>query len=89
MTLEEIKKQEEMYVMHTYNRFPIALECGKGAVLWDSEGRFYIDMTSGIGVNSLGHQNKALLAAVNGQRKSCCTPATSTTQSRWYGRPGA
>lgn len=67
MTLEEIKKQEEMYVMHTYNRFPIALECGKGAVLWDSEGRFYIDMTSGIGVNSLGHQNKALLAAVNGQ----------------------
>ena len=24
MTLEEIKKQEEMYVMHTYNRFPIA-----------------------------------------------------------------
>ena len=67
MTLEEIKKQEEMYVMHTYNRFPIALERGKGAVLWDSEGRSYIDMTSGIGVNSLGHQNKALLAAVNGQ----------------------
>ena len=56
MTLEEIKKQEEMYVMHTYNRFPIALERGKGAVLWDSEGRSYIDMTSGIGVNSLGHQ---------------------------------
>ena len=67
MTLEEIKKQEEMYVMHTYNRFPIALERGKVAVLWDSEGRSYIDMTSGIGVNSLGHQNKALLAAVNGQ----------------------
>ena len=67
MTLEEIKKQEEMYVMHTYNRFPIALERGKGAVLWDSGGRSYIDMTSGIGVNSLGHQNKALLAAVNGQ----------------------
>ena len=67
MTYEEIKQQEETYLMHTYDRFPIALERGDGATLWDSEGRSYIDMTSGIGVNSLGHHNPVLLEAINGQ----------------------
>lgn len=67
MTFEEIKQDEETYLMHTYGRFPIALERGDGATLWDSEGRSYIDMTSGIGVNSLGHHNPALLEAINGQ----------------------
>ena len=32
MTFEEIKQGEETYIMHTYGRFPIALDHGKGAV---------------------------------------------------------
>ena len=57
MTFEEIKQGEETYIMHTYGRFPIALDHGKGATLWDTDGKKYIDLTSGIGVNSLGHDN--------------------------------
>ena len=67
MTFEEIKQGEETYIMHTYGRFPIALDHGKGATLWDTEGKKYIDLTSGIGVNSLGHDNEALTTAVSEQ----------------------
>ena len=45
MTFEEIKQGEETYIMHTYGRFPIALDHGKGATLWDTEGKKYIDLT--------------------------------------------
>ena len=41
MTFEEIKQGEETYIMHTYGRFPIALDHGKGATLWDTEGKKY------------------------------------------------
>ena len=67
MTFEEIKQGEETYIMHTYGRFPIALDHGKGATLWDTDGKKYIDLTSGIGVNSLGHDNEALTTAVSEQ----------------------
>ena len=67
MTFEEIKQGEETYIMHTYGRFPIALDHGKGATLWDTEGKKYIDLTSGIGVNSLGHDNDALTTAISEQ----------------------
>ena len=50
MTYQELKDQENQYVMHTYGRFSIALDHGKGAQLWDVEGKRYIDLTSGIGV---------------------------------------
>ena len=43
MTFEEIKQGEETYIMHTYGRFPIALDHGKGATLWDTEGKKYGD----------------------------------------------
>ena len=67
MTFEEIKSLDEQYVMHSYSRFPVALDRGKGAVLWDMDGREYIDFTSGIGVTSLGHGDEGWLKAVTGQ----------------------
>lgn len=67
MTFQEIKAAEETYVMHTYGRFQVALEKGQGATLWDVEGKKYIDMTSGIGVNCLGHNNKELIGALTEQ----------------------
>ena len=48
MTFEEIKQGEETYIC-IHSRFPIALDHGKGATLWDTEGKKYIDLTSGIG----------------------------------------
>ncbi len=67
MTFQEIKEKEETYLMHTYGRFPIALDRGQGATLFDTEGKQYIDLTSGIGVNSLGHNNETLVSALTEQ----------------------
>lgn len=69
MTETELFEKEEKYVMHTYGRFPIALDHGKGATVYDVNGKAYIDMTSGIGVTSLGHAHPALVEAVTEQAK--------------------
>ncbi|MEI3164621.1 MAG: hypothetical protein V8S37_02085 [Lachnospiraceae bacterium] len=39
MTAEEIKKKDSEYIMHTYGRFDIVLDHGKGATLWDADGK--------------------------------------------------
>ena len=67
MTFEDIKNLDEQYVMHSYGRFPVALDHGKGATVWDVDGREYIDFTAGIGVTSLGHADQGWLEAVTGQ----------------------
>ena len=67
MTAEEIKKKDSEYIMHTYGRFDIVLDQGKGATLWDADGKQYVDLTSGIGVNSLGHGNPEIINAVTKQ----------------------
>ncbi|MCI7796331.1 MAG: aminotransferase class III-fold pyridoxal phosphate-dependent enzyme, partial [Lachnospiraceae bacterium] len=67
MTAEEMKEKDSAYVMHTYGRYDIALDHGKGATLWDVDGKKYIDMNFGIGVNSLGHGNEKIVHAVTEQ----------------------
>lgn len=67
MTYQEIKQEESCYVMNTYGRYPVAPEKGKGARLWDVEGKEYIDMASGIGVNCLGYGDWDLVKAVSEQ----------------------
>lgn len=64
MTFDEIKNDEQKYMMHAYGRFNTALVSGKGAVAVDSEGKEYIDFTSGIGVNSLGYCDEGWTKAV-------------------------
>lgn len=55
-------------VMPTYfYRLPIAIEHGKGAWVWDTEGNKYLDALSGIAVTSLGHAHPAIIAAINQQ----------------------
>lgn len=67
MNFNDIKQDEQQYMMHTYGRFPTALVSGKGAVAVDVEGREYIDFTSGIGVNSLGYCDEGWVKAVTAQ----------------------
>lgn len=67
MTAEEIKKKDSEYIMHTYGRFDIVLDHGKGATIWDADGKEYVDLTSGIGVNSLGHGNEKIVGAITKQ----------------------
>lgn len=58
--MEQLVKRGNDVVMKTYNRFPIALECGNGMHVWDIEGKKYIDFVAGIAVNSLGYANEVL-----------------------------
>ena len=67
MTYQELKAEENKYVMNTYGRFPIALDHGEGATLWDIEGKKYIDLASGIGVNCMGYYNPAIVDAITNQ----------------------
>ena len=67
MNFSEIKSLDESYVLQTYGRNPIAIDHGRGATLWDTEGREYIDFTSGIGVCSLGYANEAWAKAIHDQ----------------------
>jgi acetylornithine/N-succinyldiaminopimelate aminotransferase len=60
MNTEEIMALDKSYVMNTYARQPIALKMGKGAVVWDVEGKSYIDCVAGIAVNNLGHAHPRL-----------------------------
>lgn len=67
MTYEALKAEEQKYVMNTYGRFPIALDHGEGARLWDVAGKEYIDLSSGIGVNCLGYNNPVVTGAIEAQ----------------------
>lgn len=51
-------------VMNTYSRFPVALERGEGTVVWDINGKKYLDFVAGIAVNCLGHNHKKLTAKI-------------------------
>ena len=53
---EYIEKAEEN-ILHTYNRYQIVLDHGKGVRLYDVEGKEYLDFAAGIGVQSLGYGN--------------------------------
>ena len=64
-----IKTTDERYVAHTYKRFDIAIAAGEGAVCYDDNGKTYIDMTSGIGVNSFGYADPVWAEAVANQAK--------------------
>lgn len=67
MTFNEIKALDEGYVLQTYGRNQLAIDHGKGATLWDTEGKKYIDFTSGIGVCSLGYANETWAKAIYDQ----------------------
>ncbi|MDJ1179174.1 aspartate aminotransferase family protein [Roseofilum sp. BLCC_M91] len=55
------------YVMSTYGRFPIALKQGKGCLVWDTQGREYLDFVAGIATCTLGHGHPALVETVTQQ----------------------
>jgi len=69
MTSNEVKALTGQYVMNTYGRFPVAIDHGEGARLYDFEGNEYIDFTSGIGVCDLGYGHQAWADAIAAQAK--------------------
>ena len=69
MTSRDIMALTDQYIMHTYGRFPVVIDHGEGATLYDPEGNAYIDFTSGIGVTDLGYGNAAWADAIAAQAK--------------------
>ena len=64
MTSKEIKALDAENVMQTYGRFDAVIERGESATLYSPEGKEYIDLTSGMGVNSIGYGNKKWADAI-------------------------
>ena len=58
MKANEIMEKAENYVLHTYNRYPVVLDHGKGVRLYDVEGKEYLDFAAGIAVFALGYGNE-------------------------------
>ena len=70
MTPNHTKQLDQNYIMHTYGRYDVALARGKGVVAYDEEGKKYIDVSSGIGVNCLGYCDEGWVAAVTKQAQT-------------------
>ena len=66
-TLEQIAEREQKFLLHTYNRYPVVLARGKGAFLYDIEGKRYLDFVAGLGVNALGHAHPRIVKAIREQ----------------------
>lgn len=61
---QEVMEAEKKVLVGTYARTPVVLVSGKGCKLYDVEGREYLDMSSGIAVNALGHGDEDWVKAV-------------------------
>lgn len=75
---------DKKYVAPTYARFPIEIVGGKGSIAYGADGREYIDMGSGIGVNSFGFCDDEWIAAVTKQLN-----AFQHTSNLYYSNPCA
>jgi predicted acetylornithine/succinylornithine family transaminase len=67
LKLDELQALERRYLMQTYGRAPVEFVRGEGALLWDSEGREYLDFLAGLSVCSVGHCHPAVVAAIREQ----------------------
>ena len=65
--MKEYIDQAEQALIHTYNRYQIVLDRGEGVYLYDTDGKKYLDFTSGIAVFAFGYGNKAYNDALKAQ----------------------
>ena len=65
--MQDVISTDKAYVAGTYNRFPVVIDHGKGSVVWDKNGKRYIDMGSGIGVTAFGIADDEWQRAVTDQ----------------------
>ena len=79
-----IREKDSLYVAHTYGRFPVEFVEGKGALLKDSDGKEYIDLSSGIAVNTFGIADTEWVNAVTSQLNTL-----QHTSNLYYTKPCA
>jgi acetylornithine/N-succinyldiaminopimelate aminotransferase len=64
---EALQKRFAAALMPNYGLPPVAISRGRGCVVWDLDGREYLDLIAGIAVSSLGHAHPAIVEAVSRQ----------------------
>ncbi|MDO4187446.1 MAG: aspartate aminotransferase family protein [Lachnospiraceae bacterium] len=67
MSMQSLIDEGEKYLLHTYNRYQIALDKGEGVKLYDLDGKEYLDFCAGIAVFALGYGNKEYNDALKAQ----------------------
>ena len=81
MTTKEI---DSKYIANTYARFPVCLTHGKGSLVYDENGKEYIDLSTGIAVNTFGYSDTEWVKAVEAQLSSL-----QHTSNLYYSEPCA
>ena len=79
-----IKEKDSLYIANTYARFPLALKSGKGSLVYDDEGKEYIDLGTGIAVNTFGFSDDEWVDAVTNQLNTI-----QHTSNLYYSEPCA
>jgi predicted acetylornithine/succinylornithine family transaminase len=64
---QEIAELERRYVVQTYQRYQLAIARGKGVFVYDVDGRRYLDLVAGLGVNALGHAHPRIVKVIRQQ----------------------
>ena len=65
--MSHIRELEESFGAPAFKKFPLSIVRGKGSVVWDADGRKYIDFMTGIGVALVGHCNDFVVNAIREQ----------------------
>src|SRR5437764_14268004 len=61
----------EEHLLQNYDRYPLTIDYGLGSYVFDVEGRRYLDMVSGLGVNAFGYAHPRLTAVLAEQAARC------------------
>ena len=77
-----IQEADSRYIAGTYARFPVVITGGKGSLVTDENGKQYIDMGTGIAVNTFGVGDEEWIAAVTAQLN-----AVQHTSNLYYSKP--
>ena len=67
MAFEALQAREGAHFLPVVNRMPVALVEGRGSIVTDVDGREYVDLTAGWGVNCIGHCHPTLVSAISEQ----------------------
>lgn len=67
MMAQTVQELDQHYIADTYARFPMVLKHGKGSLVYDENEREYIDLATGIAVNTFGYADDSWQAAVTAQ----------------------
>ncbi len=70
MKTQDVQKLYDQYILPTYARTPLCLVKGKGARVWDLEGKAYIDFFPGWAVSGIGHAHPDLVSALKNQART-------------------